>query len=175
MPEIDLAIIEPNMMLGLDLMRTKNYADKGIGWIDDKKMCGSVDLVNTYMGLREEGRLQGRLHDRVPDQGGDAARRQVTPRDRAHGRDRPLIEIDDVGMTYRPTSGPVEALRGISLAVGDGEFVALVGPSGCGKSTLMRIIAGLRPVRRGRVRRRRRAGRRAGVARRHGVPGARCC
>ena len=50
-PEIDLALIEPNMMLGLDLMRTRMYADKGIGWIDDKKMCGSVELVNTYMGL----------------------------------------------------------------------------------------------------------------------------
>lgn len=50
-PEIDLAIIEPNMMLGLDLMRTKNYADKGIGWIDENKMCASTDIVNTYMGL----------------------------------------------------------------------------------------------------------------------------
>ena len=50
-PEIDLSIIEPNMMLGLDLMRTKTYADKGIGWIDDRKMCASVDIVNTYMGL----------------------------------------------------------------------------------------------------------------------------
>jgi multiple sugar transport system ATP-binding protein len=34
-------------------------------------------------------------------------------------------------------------LKGISLQVGQGEFVALVGPSGCGKSTLMRIIAGI--------------------------------
>lgn len=50
-PEIDLAIIEPNMMLGLDLMRTRTYADRGIGFMDDKKMCASVDLVNTYMGL----------------------------------------------------------------------------------------------------------------------------
>ncbi len=64
---------------------------------------------------------------------------------------RPLIEIDRVGMTYRTESGPVEALRDISLAIGDGEFAALVGPSGCGKSTLMRIIAGLRPVTAGRV------------------------
>ncbi len=50
-PEIDLAIIEPNMMLGIDLMRTKRYADNGIGWIDDKKMCTSTDIVNTYMGV----------------------------------------------------------------------------------------------------------------------------
>jgi len=64
---------------------------------------------------------------------------------------RPLIEIDDVGMIYRADSGPVEALRGITLSIDEGEFVALVGPSGCGKSTLMRIIAGLRPVTSGRV------------------------
>jgi NitT/TauT family transport system substrate-binding protein len=50
-PEIDLAIIEPNMMLGLDLMKTERYAAHGIGWMDDKKMCASVDLVNTYMGV----------------------------------------------------------------------------------------------------------------------------
>jgi len=50
-PEIDLSIIEPNLMMGLDLMKTDRYAAKGIGWIDDKKMCQSVDLVNTYMGV----------------------------------------------------------------------------------------------------------------------------
>ena len=62
-----------------------------------------------------------------------------------------MIEVDDVGMVYHAASGPVEALRGISLTVADGEFIALVGPSGCGKSTLMRIIAGLRPASSGRV------------------------
>ena len=50
-PEIDLSIIEPNMMLGLELMKTDRYAKHGIGWMDDKKMCASVDLVNTYMGV----------------------------------------------------------------------------------------------------------------------------
>ncbi len=39
--------------------------------------------------------------------------------------------------------GPVEVLKGVSLAIEPGEFVTLVGPSGCGKSTLLRIIAGL--------------------------------
>jgi len=50
-PEIDLGIIKANMLLGFELMRTKNYADNGIGYIDNAKMCGSTDIVNTYMGL----------------------------------------------------------------------------------------------------------------------------
>src|SRR5258708_25098979 len=54
-------------------------------------------------------------------------------------------------MTYQAASGPVEALAGISLSVGTGEFVSLVGPSGCGKSTLLRIVAGLRPATLGTV------------------------
>jgi NitT/TauT family transport system substrate-binding protein len=50
-PEIDLSVIEPNMMMGLELMKTERYAQNGIGWMDEKKMCSSVDLVNTYMGV----------------------------------------------------------------------------------------------------------------------------
>jgi NitT/TauT family transport system substrate-binding protein len=50
-PEIDATAIQANMLSGLDLMRTQRYADHGIGWIDEQKMCGTVDLVNTYMGL----------------------------------------------------------------------------------------------------------------------------
>jgi NitT/TauT family transport system ATP-binding protein len=55
------------------------------------------------------------------------------------------IRLDRVGMVYQTRSGPVEALRDISLSVAHGEFLSLVGPSGCGKSSLLRIIAGLRP------------------------------
>lgn len=50
-PEIDLSIIEPNMMLGIELLRTQRYAASGIGWIDEGKMCASVDLINAHMGL----------------------------------------------------------------------------------------------------------------------------
>jgi NitT/TauT family transport system substrate-binding protein len=50
-PEIDVEAISANMLMGLELMKTKQYAEHGIGSIDDKRMCASVDLVNTYMGL----------------------------------------------------------------------------------------------------------------------------
>jgi NitT/TauT family transport system substrate-binding protein len=53
-PEIDVEMIKSNMLLGLDLMKTEQYAKDGIGSIDDKRMCASVDLVNTYMGLPKQ-------------------------------------------------------------------------------------------------------------------------
>jgi ABC-type nitrate/sulfonate/bicarbonate transport system ATPase subunit len=44
---------------------------------------------------------------------------------------------------YRTTSGPVEALSDVSLAVEAGEFCTIIGPSGCGKSTLLALVNGL--------------------------------
>jgi len=53
------------------------------------------------------------------------------------------IDFEDVGKRFRARSGTVQALAGVSLTVGEGEFVSLLGPSGCGKSTLLRVAAGL--------------------------------
>lgn len=50
-PEVDVETTMPNLLIGLGLMKTERYAKNGIGWIDEKKMCDSVELVNTYMGL----------------------------------------------------------------------------------------------------------------------------
>ena len=62
-----------------------------------------------------------------------------------------MIRLTGVSRTFAGRSGAVEALRGIDLAVGDGEFVAVLGRSGCGKSTLLRLISGLLPVTAGEV------------------------
>lgn len=55
-----------------------------------------------------------------------------------------LISIDDLHKTYVTREGTaVEALRGVSFDIAEGEFVSVVGPSGCGKSTLLRVLGGL--------------------------------
>src|ERR1700693_5194367 len=59
------------------------------------------------------------------------------------------ITLDEVDKVY---SGRVKAVNGLSMEIGDGEFMVLVGPSGCGKSTALRIIAGLEEVSHGTIR-----------------------
>ncbi len=59
------------------------------------------------------------------------------------------VILEDVWKTY---DGGVDAVRGFSLHIADGEFVVLVGPSGCGKSTTLRMIAGLEDITRGTIR-----------------------
>jgi putative ABC transport system ATP-binding protein len=53
---------------------------------------------------------------------------------------RPVIELDHIYKTYTMGEMEVHALRGISLTIREGEFVAIMGTSGSGKSTMMNII-----------------------------------
>src|SRR6266511_1360216 len=55
----------------------------------------------------------------------------------------PLIDVRQVVKTYSSASGSFTALKGVSVQVQAGEFVAVVGKSGSGKSTLINLIAGI--------------------------------
>ena len=57
-----------------------------------------------------------------------------------------LLRVTNVRKTFESARGTYVALDGVSLTVGDGEFVCLLGPSGCGKSTLLNILAGFEQV-----------------------------
>src|SRR5262245_15183624 len=63
-----------------------------------------------------------------------------------------LIRAEDVHKTYRLGTRRLEVLRGVSLSVARGEFVALRGASGAGKSTLLHLLGGLDTPDIGRVR-----------------------
>ena len=53
------------------------------------------------------------------------------------------VRLDAVQVTLSSRAGPVEILKGIDLAISDGEAVSVIGPSGSGKTTLLMVIAGL--------------------------------
>jgi putative ABC transport system ATP-binding protein len=55
----------------------------------------------------------------------------------------PIVEAQELRKIYDTGSVKVEALKGIDLAVGTGEMVAIMGPSGCGKTTLLNCLSGL--------------------------------
>src|SRR5690606_39713248 len=59
------------------------------------------------------------------------------------------VTLEHVRKVY---ANGVEAVKGATFTVEDGEFVVLVGPSGCGKSTLLRMIAGLEEITAGTLR-----------------------
>jgi len=54
-----------------------------------------------------------------------------------------MIVLDNVTKVYGDGTTQVEALRGVSLAIGRGEFVSIMGPSGSGKSTLLNLLSAL--------------------------------
>jgi branched-chain amino acid transport system ATP-binding protein len=63
------------------------------------------------------------------------------------GKTKPILQVQDIHSYY----GAIEALKGISLEVYDGEIVTLIGSNGAGKTTTLRSISGIVPPRTGRI------------------------
>lgn len=75
----------------------------------------------------------------------------TTERQRATGPHGFTVLLDDVAVQFPAATGPVEALRGLTLEIQADSLTVVIGPNGCGKSTLLRVIAGLVQPTEGRV------------------------
>ena len=62
-----------------------------------------------------------------------------------------ILKADNLEKVYRVGKVDVPALRGVSLTVQEGEFIAVMGPSGCGKSTMLHLLGGLLTPTKGRI------------------------
>ena len=56
-----------------------------------------------------------------------------------------LLEVENLAVSFYPAAGEVQAVRGVSFSLRQGEVLAVVGESGCGKSVLCKSIMGLLP------------------------------
>jgi putative ABC transport system ATP-binding protein len=74
-----------------------------------------------------------------------------TPANENRNDDGTLIKLHNVVKTYETPAGKFEALKGIDLSIGSGEFVSIIGKSGSGKTTLINMLTGIDHPTRGEI------------------------
>src|SRR5436309_606188 len=98
---------------------------------------GAADHRASFPSPSERGLGRGREYDPQTD----SLTPTLSQRERElRTQPRPVIELENIHKTYTMGDIQVHALRGVSLTIGKGEFVAIMGASGSGKSTTMNIL-----------------------------------
>ena len=99
-------------------------------------------------GLGRRAAGSGNGGDAAPSRSGAGMTAPETPLARRRTASRPpLLELDDIHTFY----GRIEAVKGVSLTVNEGEIVTLIGANGAGKSTTLRTIQGINRPKRGSI------------------------
>lgn len=104
----------------------------------DRKQQGNLaiqQLLDAFDGDAVEAVMAIRDYVKVGESVRESDRRQVSG--------RVLLKTEDIRKIYKIGRNKLEVLRGVSIEVHEGEFVAITGASGSGKSTLLQIIGGL--------------------------------
>jgi ABC-type branched-subunit amino acid transport system ATPase component len=116
-------IIEHNMQLVMSLCDRIHVLEHGrtIAEGTPQEAQDNAEVRRAYLGSRDAAAETGRRRAALFSGSG------------------PLLQVDDLRVSY----GPVQALRGVSVRVDEGELVSVIGPNGAGKSTLMHAVCGL--------------------------------
>ena len=132
---IAILLIEHDMSLVMSVCQRIQVLDYGrtIASGTPEEIANNPQVISAYLGS-----------DNNDDADGDSTAKHCQDTD---GRSALMLEIKDLCVSY----GAIDAVKGISLKVNDGEIVSLIGANGAGKTTTLHTITGLVPAKSGSI------------------------